>query len=366
MKAHIDIFTPDTDDESEWSLAGWAFVPGGEIEGGRWELGDGTSGPLSCAWPRPDLLAAFPSECPSENAGFQAHVILPTGLQPGTYELELIFLSRQNEEAGRIRRTFSLRTGSVEGSRPAARHPQVGKEHPQAAYLDLLERTLLGLPYKVSAHTMIGMERLHHLRACAETSLRDGVPGDFVETGVWRGGACILMRGVLRAFDDRARNVWVIDSFSGLPEPNAEKYPADRGDTLFLCKELAIPLEQVRDLFDRYGLLDGQVKFLKGWFSQTLPDAPVKRIAVLRLDGDMYESTMDALIHLYPKLSTGGFCIVDDYGCIPACRRAVRDYRASQAITEPIAMIDWTGAFWRKDCGVSPKCGGSSQTSCAA
>ena len=252
----------------------------------------------------------------------------------------------------------------MEGPRPAVRHPQVRKEHPQAAYLDLLERTLLGLPYTEKsevlarrdgrdwphfAHTMIGMERLHHLRACAETSLRDGVPGDFVETGVWRGGACILMRGVLRAFDDRARNVWVVDSFAGLPEPNAEKYPADKGDTLFGYKELAIPLEQVRDHFDRYGLLDEQVKFLKGWFSQTLPDAPVKRIAVLRLDGDMYESTMDALIHLYPKLSTGGFCIIDDYGCIPACRRAVRDYRASQAITEPIAMIDWTGAFWRKD-----------------
>ena len=74
----------------------------------------------------------------------------------------------------------------------------------------------------------------------------------------------------------------------------------------------------------------------------------MRRLALLRLDGDLYESTMDALVHLYPKLEPGGYLIVDDYGDIPACRQAVHDYRSRHGITEEIEPIDWTGVFWRK------------------
>jgi O-methyltransferase len=91
---------------------------------------------------------------------------------------------------------------------------------------------------------------------------------------------------------------------------------------LHKARELAVSLEQVKANFDRYGLLDDQVRFLKGWFRDTLPVAPIERLAVLRLDGDMYESPMDTLVNLYPKLSEGGYVIVDDYGAIPACRQA--------------------------------------------
>ena len=319
-------------------------------------------GPVSCCWPRPDVKAAFPSECPSEKVGFRSQVFLPPGLTPGEHNLELVFFNEQNHEIGRISQTFvtakeiAKAPGMVSG-------PIVGEERAQAIYLDLLERTLLGLPYVQSdqsisrrdgrdwpqfAHSMIGVKRLRHLRACAETALMENVPGDFIETGVWRGGACILLRGVLHAHDNRSRNVWVADSFEGLPEPNPEKYPADKGDNLHTFNELAISLEQVQENFRRYGLLDGQVKFLKGWFSRTLPKAPIGQLALLRLDGDMYESTMDALTCLYPKLSPGGFCIIDDYGGIPACRQAVRDYRKAHNINESMAMVDWTGAWWRK------------------
>src|SRR5205085_12029434 len=100
--------------------------------------------------------------------------------------------------------------------------------------------------------------------------------------------------------------------------------------------------------FHKYGLLDEQVVFLKGWFKDTLPTAPIDTLAILRLDGDMYSSTMDALVHLYPKLSKGGFCIIDDYG-LPACRQAVHAYRAQHHIQSEIREIDWTGSFWRKD-----------------
>jgi O-methyltransferase len=156
------------------------------------------------------------------------------------------------------------------------------------------------------------------------------------------------MRAVLKAYGVTDRCVWVADSFEGLPPPNAGKYPQDADSCLHESRELAVSLEQVKANFDRYDLLDDQVRFLKGWFCDTLPTAPIKRLAVLRLDGDMYQSTMDALTNLYPKVSQGGYVIVDDYGCIPACRQAVNDYRSTSGITEEIRDIDWTGIFWQK------------------
>ena len=103
----------------------------------------------------------------------------------------------------------------------------------------------------------------------------------------------------------------------------------------------------MRRNFERYGLLDDQVRFLEGWFRDTLPRAPIEKLAVMRLDGDLYESTMDGLTNLYDRLSPGGYVIVDDYS-IPACRLAVEDFRRARGLTEEIVQIDWTGVFWRR------------------
>jgi hypothetical protein len=103
----------------------------------------------------------------------------------------------------------------------------------------------------------------------------------------------------------------------------------------------------VKRNFERYDLLDDQVRFLQGWFSETLPKAPIERLAVLRLDGDLYESTTDALVNLYDRLSPGGYVIVDDF-CIPACRQAVHDFRQTRGIQDEIIQIDWTGVYWRR------------------
>jgi hypothetical protein len=196
-------------------------------------------------------------------------------------------------------------------------------------------------------HTMIGRARLENIAHCLESILRDNVPGDLIECGVWRGGATVFMRGFLKAHDIGDRTVWVADSFAGLPPPSL---PQDEGNDLSAARfpMLAIPLETVRDLFARYGLLDENVRFLPGWFKDTLPRAPIERLALLRLDGDLYESTWDSLSALYPKLSPGGYVVVDDFHCIPACRQAVEDYRRREKIDEPIARIDWTGVFWQK------------------
>jgi O-methyltransferase len=197
------------------------------------------------------------------------------------------------------------------------------------------------------AHTMIGEKRLDNIRLCMERVLDDDVPGDFIETGVWRGGATIFMRAVLRAYGITERKVYVADSFEGLPPPDPDR-PSDRGDRHHTFEQLRVSLDEVKRNFDRYGLLDDQVEFLKGWFSETLPRAPIDRLALMRLDGDMYQSTMDALVNLYPRLSVGGFVIVDDYGAIPACRRAVNDYREKLGIVDSLTNIDWTGVYWRR------------------
>jgi hypothetical protein len=196
---------------------------------------------------------------------------------------------------------------------------------------------------------MIGLKRLDNLQFCIEDVLAREVPGDLIETGAWRGGATIFMRAVLKAYSVQDRQVWVADSFEGLPPPNPVKYPRDADSPPFHeFKELAVPVERVKSNFERYGLFDEKVKFLCGWFRDTLPRAPIERLAVVRLDGDMYESTMDGLENLYPKLSIGGFLIVDDYGVVAACREAVHDYRSAHGITEKIIPIDGAGVYWRR------------------
>jgi O-methyltransferase len=205
-----------------------------------------------------------------------------------------------------------------------------------------------GRGWPAGAHTMISIKRLDNLQFCVEDVLERGVPGDLIETGVWRGGATIMMRAILKVHGVTDRLVWVADSFEGLPPPNPEKYPADAGDSHYQNKLLAVSLDEVKSNFEKYGLLDEQVCFLKGWFRDTLPSAPLERLAVIRLDGDMYESTMDALTALYPKLSRGGYLIVDDYA-LPGCQKAINDYRESNGITDEIREIDGTAVYWRRD-----------------
>jgi O-methyltransferase len=197
------------------------------------------------------------------------------------------------------------------------------------------------------AHTMVGVDRLKNVCDLAQAALDENVPGDFIETGVWRGGCCIVMRGVLAANGVSTRKVYVADSFEGVPPPNPELYPADRGSRLHTHAELSVPLDVVKDNFERYGLLDDQVVFVKGFFSDTLPALQCGSFALIRLDGDLYESTVVALQHLYPKLSPGGFVIIDDFGILPECRQAVLDYRGQHNIEAPIREIDRSGVWWR-------------------
>ena len=197
------------------------------------------------------------------------------------------------------------------------------------------------------AHTMVSRERLDNVLWCIEQVLRDGVPGDLMETGVWRGGVIVLMRAVLKVHGVTNRMVWAADSFQGLPPPDLKHYPADGDVPWHLYPDARVSVQRVQENLRRYDLLDDQVRILPGWFKDTLPTAPIKSLAVLRLDGDMYESTMESLVNLYSKLSVGGFLIVDDYE-LPACRKAIHDFREERKISGPLVPIDSVAVDWRK------------------
>lgn len=221
--------------------------------------------------------------------------------------------------------------------------PQTGRSHWLSDYAALKENGLIGSPV---SHTIIGLKRLNQLQAAIETVLREGIPGDLIETGVLRGGACIFMRAVLEAYAVRDRKVWVADSFSkGFPfrPPQPGQVDFNAGN------KFTAPREVVEENFRRYELLDSQVVFLEGYFSDTLPGAPIEQLAVLRLDGDMYISTRDALEALYPKVSAGGFVIVDDFFAFDECCHAVMEYRTRHGIHSRMERIDPVAVFWRKD-----------------
>jgi hypothetical protein len=246
-----------------------------------------------------------------------------------------------------------------------------------ALYLDLLKRVLTNtvfaaepvvdaddasFPLRFLDHyvdgraiSMLPLARLDNIEACVTRVLADGVPGDLIETGVWRGGAVIFMRAILAAANVTDRVVWVADSFEGLPVPDAERFPIEARAHAGVVmrdayKHFASGIDEVRHNFTTFGLLDDRVRFLQGWFKDTLPHAPIERLAVMRLDGDYYESTMDALTALYDKLSVGGFAIVDDYGedTWTYCRAAVDEFRASRGIVDPLVEVDRRCWYWRR------------------
>jgi hypothetical protein len=206
-----------------------------------------------------------------------------------------------------------------------------------------------GLDWPANAFTMVGTKRLHSLRELCGRVIEADIPGDFIETGIWRGGSCIMMRAILEAYGDKKRKVYCADSFQGVPPSDPENYPKDAGRQLSKERfpQLAITRQTVEDAFCKFDLLDDQVEFLEGWFKDTLPTVRNRTFAVIRLDGDLYESTIQALENLYPALSPDGFCIIDDYG-LKMCKAAVKDFRASNKITAPLHRVDKSSVWWQK------------------
>jgi len=205
-----------------------------------------------------------------------------------------------------------------------------------------------GRAWPLVGETMVGRARLRNVRDCLETVLAEGIDGDFIETGVWRGGCSILAAAVLDTAHPNTKRVYVADSFCGLPSADFESYPDESPERMSAMTRLAVSRAQVEQNFHRYGVSGDRVVFVEGWFSDTLPRLSENRWSVMRLDGDMYESTMDALTALYPRLSVGGFTVVDDYWEMASCRAAVDAYRKEHAIDDPLIAVDHACVMWRR------------------
>lgn len=210
-----------------------------------------------------------------------------------------------------------------------------------------LERRYYGNDWPQHAITMIGVNRLMNIQKLLFDTIEKQVPGDFIETGVWRGGACIFAASIFKLLKITDKKVYVCDSFEGLPKPDP-KYPVDNNDIHHTFTQLIVSLEEVQRNFQVFSLLDDQVKFVKGWFCDTLPTIN-STFSVVRLDGDMYGSTMDGLVNLYPKLNKGGYIIIDDYG-LPGSYAAVNDFRTEHKIESPLCLIDMhsKAVYWQK------------------
>lgn len=209
-----------------------------------------------------------------------------------------------------------------------------------------IEKRKVGLDWPEEAETMIGLKRLDHIKWCIDQIMKDSIEGDLIECGVWRGGACIYMKAILDIYED-SRNVWVADSFKGFPDPT---YNWDKGSDFLNEDRLAISRETVESNFKKYNVLDGNVKFLEGYFSETLPKFDGK-LSLLRADGDLFQSTVDILTNLYDKVSVGGFVIIDDMLSLESCYNAVQQFRELHGITEQMYQVDHTCAYWRKQEG---------------
>lgn len=205
--------------------------------------------------------------------------------------------------------------------------------------------------------TMLTSELLENIEYCLRDVVENNVEGDFIECGVWKGGACIYAYNVLKELKSN-KKVWVADSFEGLPMPNVDLYPQDAGDIHYTHSELSVSMDEVKSNFEIFGKIDKNVVFVPGFFKDSLPKCKIKKISVLRLDGDMYESTMDSLINLYHKLSIGGYCIVDDYLGVKGCTDAIHEFREKYGIEDkmircqeypiPGTSFHPTSVYWKK------------------
>jgi O-methyltransferase len=208
------------------------------------------------------------------------------------------------------------------------------------------ESRRVGLDWPRIGISMIGVVRMDNLRSALYDVTKKNIPGDFVECGVWRGGASIFATGFLKINEIKDRKVWVVDSFDGLPLNRTNKDDANWYDMEYL----KVSTDLVMTNFKGFHLWDeSMVTFVKGYFVDSLPYIKVQKIAVLRMDGDMYESTLDQLFNLYDKVEVGGWVIIDDWS-ITVCKTAINDFRRWHGMTEEIRGTgDNVGAYFIKE-----------------
>lgn len=205
----------------------------------------------------------------------------------------------------------------------------------------------------VQAVTMTSPERIFALITAVVYVCENGIGGDFVECGVWKGGSSAAIAKTLAHLKVTDRTLWMYDTFDGMSQPTEADvdFLGQTADQLLDRQDIAestsvwcrSPLGEVKATMRATGYPMDQINFVQGRVEETLPRRSPERLALLRLDTDWYESTKCELEILFPKMSPGGVLIIDDYGHWQGCRKAVDEYFAQQGVSMLLNRIDYTG-----------------------
>lgn len=199
--------------------------------------------------------------------------------------------------------------------------------------------------------TLVDKIRCDNLYNICEIINKENIEGDLLEAGVYKGGCGLIMSYAIKKLSMN-KKVLLIDSFEGIPSSDNTKYGYSDNES-HSEGEFSISLEQVQQTFKKLELEDN-VKFIKGWFKDTIPVLPVKEIALLRFDGDLYSSTLEVLENLYDKVVSRGFIIIDDY-CLSSCKEAVTKFILDRDLDIKLInpylnnMAAPCGIYWRKE-----------------
>jgi O-methyltransferase len=204
----------------------------------------------------------------------------------------------------------------------------------------------------VRQFTMTSPERICALVQAVEYTVRNDIPGDIVECGVWRGGSMMAIAQTLLSLERTERTLFLFDTFDGMP-PAADVDRNLRGERAAELMErqdrftswawAVAQIDEVRDNLRSTHYPAERIKYVKGRVEDTIPARAPARIALLRLDTDWYASTRHELQHLFPRLSPGGVLIIDDYGHWQGARRAVDEYIEEHRVPLLLGRIDYTG-----------------------
>ena len=190
----------------------------------------------------------------------------------------------------------------------------------------------------MQGHSVMRLGNLNHIQLVVEDVVAKGVPGDVIEAGCYRGGTGVLMRAVLDE-DPQKRTVWVADSFQGIPMPSSEKGKSI-DDTKDWSARYDVSQAAVEAVFRRYGFIEDRVRFLPGFFNDSLTGPAISdaRFSVIHIDVDSYDSVLDVLKALYPKLSRGGYVVIDDIHLF-GVREAVNEFRTAHSVKAPLLPV---------------------------
>jgi hypothetical protein len=226
-------------------------------------------------------------------------------------------------------------------------------QHTELNFPEDIDEEAREIIIRVKNYTMTSVERLIALINATRYISRNQIEGDFVECGVWRGGSMMAVAYSLEKLAERDRDLYLFDTFEGMPPPTNQDVTYSNIEALTLLNESRkddsksiwcySSLDEVKTNIESTKYNPQKIHLIKGKVEETIPNCIPEKIALLRLDTDWYESTRHELEYLFPRLVSGGVLIIDDYGHWKGCQKATDEYIEKHNIPILLNRIDYTG-----------------------